>query len=292
MKFKIVLHVGPMKTGSTAIQTFLALNRKALEYMGINYPLGIIDPNAHYEIPALIYRNSGNFEQIREASLRTVLLEYFDDTIAKKIDTILLSSENMAAFSAINWSELINQFDQIHECEIELIFFDFQIEDRLDSHIYQHIRHGEHVNSMSREIIRELVASITPNFEAAIEKFDLKVTRIPYRKNLDSRSLFLSFLNALPFSKSGYLECNWVFPESLTNKSLPSNFTEILNNFNLLNSNGREFDPSAPILFTDHYPNEKARFVLFYEQIVALVEQDGIIQELRERFGDDETRDM
>ena len=88
-KTKLFLHIGHGKTGTSAIQSALAIASEDLAKRGINYPIqqSLRDRASRLEI------TSGNWEPTSEASLTNQLLE-----IAKsnyKNSKIILSSESL-----------------------------------------------------------------------------------------------------------------------------------------------------------------------------------------------------
>ena len=134
-KTKIVLHAGHGKTGTSAIQSALAISAEDLLKNGINYP---IDPNerqraARFEI------TSGNWKHNPTISLSQQCIQL----AASNIDgqTIVLSSESLF------WHlpEFIDQKDQWSDAvEVHVILAVRELEEMLSSEYQQRVkRHGE-----------------------------------------------------------------------------------------------------------------------------------------------------
>ena len=134
-KTKIFLHIGHGKTGTSAIQSALAIASDDLAKRGINYPIqqSLRDRASRLEI------TSGNWEPIPEVSLTDQLLEIAKSNYNNS--TIVLSSESL--FWLI--PELI-QKKSTWEAHIDLhiILAVREIEEMLSSEYQQRVkRHGD-----------------------------------------------------------------------------------------------------------------------------------------------------
>ena len=134
-KTKIVLHAGHGKTGTSAIQSALAISADALLKNGIHYP---IDPNerqraARFEI------TSGNWKHNPTISLSEQCLELAASNAAGH--TIVLSSESLF------WhlTDFVHQKEQWNEAvDIHVILAVRELEEMLSSEYQQRVkRHGE-----------------------------------------------------------------------------------------------------------------------------------------------------
>ena len=134
-KTKIVLHAGHGKTGTSAIQSALAISADTLLKNGINYP---INPNerqraARFEI------TSGNWKHNPAISLSEQCLQLAASNTAGH--TIVLSSESLF------WhlTDFVNQKEQWNEAvEIHVILAVRELEEMLSSEYQQRVkRHGE-----------------------------------------------------------------------------------------------------------------------------------------------------
>ena len=134
-KTKIVLHAGHGKTGTSAIQSALAISADALLKSNISYP---IDPNerqraARFEI------TSGNWKHNPSISLSEQCIQLAADN--KAGHTIVLSSESLF------WhlSDFISQKEQWDQfVEIHVILAVRELEEMLSSEYQQRVkRHGE-----------------------------------------------------------------------------------------------------------------------------------------------------
>jgi len=134
-KTRIVLHAGHGKTGTSAIQSALAISTDALLKNGIQYP---IDPNerqraARFEI------TSGNWKHNPTTSLSQQCLQLAASNSAGH--TIVLSSESLF------WhlTDFANQKDQWDDAvEVQVILAVRELEEMLSSEYQQRVkRHGE-----------------------------------------------------------------------------------------------------------------------------------------------------
>ena len=134
-KTKLFLHIGHGKTGTSAIQSALAIASEDLAKRGINYPIqqALRDQASRLEI------TSGNWEPTSEVSLTNQLLE-----IAKsnyKNSKIILSSESL--FWLV--PELIqNKSTWETHIDLHIILAVREIEEMLSSEYQQRVkRHGD-----------------------------------------------------------------------------------------------------------------------------------------------------
>lgn len=90
---KVIIHVGPPKTGTSAIQYWLAKNHKALLNQGVFYPGHQLDDNkiSSGNFQRLIHHDAANKQSyLDEARAR----ELVDEFTQSKAHTLLLSSEH------------------------------------------------------------------------------------------------------------------------------------------------------------------------------------------------------
>ena len=134
-KTKLFLHIGHGKTGTSAIQSALAIASDDLAKRGINYPIqqSLRDRASRLEI------TSGNWEPIPEANLTDQLLEIAKSNYNNS--TIVLSSESL--FWLI--PELIQKKSawEAH-IDLQIILAVREIEEMLSSEYQQRVkRHGD-----------------------------------------------------------------------------------------------------------------------------------------------------
>ena len=134
-KTKIILHAGHGKTGTSAIQSALAISADALLKKGIRYP---IDPNerqraARFEI------TSGNWKHNPKISLSEQCIQLAASNTSGH--TIVLSSESLF------WhlTDFVNQKEQWNAAvEVNVILAVRELEEMLSSEYQQRVkRHGE-----------------------------------------------------------------------------------------------------------------------------------------------------
>lgn len=100
---KIVIHFGLHKTASSSFQTFLYLNRAALQDVGVFYPK-IENDKSHFQIPSGIIKNDWDF-------VKNFLNKAFKEASNNKIKTVFISSEDFETILIENYRA--NQFEQL-----------------------------------------------------------------------------------------------------------------------------------------------------------------------------------
>ena len=134
-KTKLFLHIGHGKTGTSAIQSSLAIASDNLRHKGINYPIGssLRDRASRLEI------TSGNWEPKPDTSLSEQLLSVAEKN--QDNSAIILSSESL--FWLI--PELIkNKVQWENQLDLHIILAVREIEEMLSSEYQQRVkRHGD-----------------------------------------------------------------------------------------------------------------------------------------------------
>jgi hypothetical protein len=107
---KVVLHIGAPKTGTSAIQRFLASNVDALRVMGFDYLRGAPDfgslPTMGNGLPILLFfEHAGS----RPERLSSVIESYFGTQSAA-----IISSEMLFSLSTGGWQELIEACHEVN----------------------------------------------------------------------------------------------------------------------------------------------------------------------------------
>lgn len=125
---RVVLHVGPHKTGSTYIQKKLLEQQAALAAAGVCYPSAGIDVQyGQHAIPAELYR------QGHSATLDRLLAA---DAVGP---TLLLSSEN---FDLLDEGLLQRLAAQLHGRQVEVVYVWRRADERLLSGWQEECKHG------------------------------------------------------------------------------------------------------------------------------------------------------
>jgi hypothetical protein len=129
---RLVLHIGPHKTGSTYIQKFLSENSEQLEELGVHYPkLGLGGQYGHHEL----------VEKIRSLD-ESALAQYLGGYLGA--GTNLLSSENFDRLKADDLARfraaLLPQLTE--PAQIQILFYHRNYADLLPSWWQEEIKHG------------------------------------------------------------------------------------------------------------------------------------------------------
>lgn len=127
MADRIVLHVGPHKTGSTALQHMLATNRRLLARYGIHYPITGLDGAAHQDVARACWGKDSS------------LLVELANEMAEH-DTVFISSELISALDKKGVARLKSAFG---ETQVEIIYVIRRLPNLLASHWRELIKHGQ-----------------------------------------------------------------------------------------------------------------------------------------------------
>jgi hypothetical protein len=136
---KFVFHVGPHKTGTTAIQICLRDNRKSLLESKIFIPETSFTNHGHHEIPwALLgwdLRLIG--AQSKEFDLELYLGKVIAGALLGECDTIVFSSEDFSLLDDNDWSNLLITIQKLApmgtQADFKILFFYRNIDDLVRS---------------------------------------------------------------------------------------------------------------------------------------------------------------
>ena len=124
---KLILHIGPHKTATTAIQRLLATNPEQLKAAGFVYEtIGEINRGAH-EVADLI--SYGKIES----------LDHIFDRIKKTQHNMVISSENFSRLNEQQAKELLGRFSNF---DVRIIYYLRNPLDRIYSRWQEMVKHG------------------------------------------------------------------------------------------------------------------------------------------------------
>jgi hypothetical protein len=279
MTYRIIIHVGPPKTGSTALQEFFSINRALLLRNGVFYPVGLVVPEAHHEIPNIITDSMSRFHRwvpnAEHISLIEVLKSYFDEINFREISTLMLSSEDFADLNSDHYAKFIESLSEAGDISIEFVYLDFDPAKRLESYVNQFIRQGEYVDDDVRNQIFERIKNITKNFLSATTSIPAVVHRIDYHQLKNSTDIFEKLLGLILNEHTEWELDDWSIPIRNLNVSIKSEKIALLNQFNAINNGERLFDSSCPVLYSTLYPTQADRFNDFVKLLNSVPEGEN-----------------
>ena len=89
---RIILHIGVYKTGTTAVQSFLARNRSALAEQGVLYPESFTRFDAHHPLPwALGVGHRDKDSSVRPDEVARAVLQ---EAESAKAETVILPARS------------------------------------------------------------------------------------------------------------------------------------------------------------------------------------------------------
>ena len=212
--FTTYIHIGHGKTGTTAIQSALALSREKLRESGIIYPI-------KKEIATkaeLLQITSGNWSALPNQSVGSFFLDAYNTLYDKNVSSLVFSSENL--FWKAN--ELTNLSDlELAKINPHVILAVRDIEEMLSSQYMQMVkRHGE-----SRSFSEYLKAH---DYKSGHHRLSNSIIQ-----NFNKRSIKMSIIN---YSKSRYFTTRLIFNLiGATNIEIPSGLSEKVINRSLSN---------------------------------------------------------
>ena len=223
-KTKLFLHIGHGKTGTSAIQSSLAIASDRLSKKGISYPIqqSLRDQASRLEI------TSGNWQPDPKASLTQQLLEIARNNLENS--KVILSSESL--FWLI--PELIqNKSEWENDIQLHIILAVREIEEMLSSEYQQRVkRHGDAMPLKQFLRARHFISSHHQKAAEIIELMshsNISNTIINYSKHKhDISQLIFRFIGAEELYPSDRMD------GAIINRSLSQKELEILTTINAL----------------------------------------------------------
>src|SRR5690606_38518173 len=146
MKKTIYIHIGAHKTGTTAIQRFLSMNRDNLKKQGYLYPG---KHNAHHFIPHGLLNKTFLF-----SNPDTMTKNVFNEIRKTKSENILISSE---AFEFLKKEDiLLLKRDYLNDISVKIIFYVRRQDDLVESQYNAMIKGHQYKHNFSHFLFDSL----------------------------------------------------------------------------------------------------------------------------------------
>ena len=162
---RLIIHIGNYKTGSTAVQNFLEVNRDRFLYEGIFVPTVAIENGASHEWARLF---SGRLEPQES---ETLLFEIKDELANCKCDAALISSE---IFFSGRMAETMRE--AFPEYALEIICYLRRQDHFLSAYYFQLIKHPNYMEA-SRPDFSELLRRDAASYLKSLKRWESVVGR-------------------------------------------------------------------------------------------------------------------
>jgi len=213
---RLIIHIGPKKTGTTALQRYLNQNKQELSTRyQICYPTPLFGGEAHHElIYGINYQLTGAAPYAEAQGVnniphpREIFQRYIEQAAELHCNTIIISSETLFELNEKQQELLQKSVEGIDEIE-----YVFGLRDRVSlilSRWQEEVKHG-YTKSLSEYIERNLFTG--PNAADYYQKIldisltsgikNLRVKPFLYGGYEGEQSIFLEFLAALGISHVG-----------------------------------------------------------------------------------------
>jgi hypothetical protein len=241
MKRSLYIHIGPAKTGTSAIQKFLCLNEEKLSKKGVHYLKTFRREGMHHPLAwMLLQRHSKDYTNIHGKAF-SGQFENFCTQLASELNTItdksiIISSEVIASLNKKAIDELLCLFPKI---EVKIIFYVRDLYSQSLSLISQIVKWKDTTNDNSISTAYGHLKYFYEYYVGCLKLWEEKIgaDNIIFRKfgkeYFKSGNIYTDFLCAIE------LDCtdNFILPSKLTNESLryceTIYFKDILNKLNL-----------------------------------------------------------
>ncbi len=225
MADEVVLHVGPHKTGSTALQQMLLSRRAALAELGIVCPVTGWQPFGHYDLVDIL---SGRKKAANLADLQS-------ETANAR--SILLSSEGFIVLNAVGLERLHSLFP---EARFRVVYYLRNLCDIWPSHWQELVKHGQSISF--EHYVMQAALGWPETAWTALNQFD-QLAKLRHVFGADSLTIIsYDLLHARKLSIGphffsamfGLQGAPWDIPAPATNRSLQDWQTELIRVLNRL----------------------------------------------------------
>lgn len=233
----------------------LSDGRETLLRHGMYFPFGIAEEAAHHEVAHWLL---GTLPKLRLGwsplnptldGMKMYLRYVTSEARSQGAHTLILSSEVMAALAATQWRTLLGLLQEAGAGTVRVTFSDFNPAERLESHVSQYVVAGEFVDERARRTIDlrtyRLRCAMLEAFRTLSSEQDLIIQALEYSKDAH----YMSDLVRSITNDEVERELRETFDRAY-NRSWNDEDLSILNEFNRLNTEEREFDAEAPITFS------------------------------------------
>jgi len=180
---KLLLHIGQHKTGTTAIQHFLADRRNELDGLGILYPHTGCHGNQHSLFAGVFLGDHAFLPKDRPRSLKNLVSKLLDE--ARNAHSIILSSEVLWELGLTSRSAFIDLLDSLSaNFDMRIIYFVREPEELQWSMLKQTLRGGWIVDTF--DIYESGRALYYPTVRALLNRYSPDPVVVPYEKAGDS----------------------------------------------------------------------------------------------------------
>lgn len=158
---KIYLHIGTHKTGTTAIQSFAADNRKLLAEYGVHWPKERLKPHAKQHSTLALNMRAGKHDEVR-----AYLDRAFKDAKASAAESLFLSGE---AFSHLGEANVQRFLAMLGGHDVEVILFFRNVYSYAVSALNQQIKSHEKLLPLSSLVS---VTRTHLNYSALLQRWE------------------------------------------------------------------------------------------------------------------------
>jgi len=215
----LYLHIGAHKTGTSAIQTFLALNRNYLKGKKICYPG---NKDVHHDI-VKTFNNSA----ISGSNTKFIMDQYINQIKKSNCKTVIFSSEG---FIKLAYDDILALKNYLNNFETKIVYYVRRQDERLESGYNQIIREKDrrYTNKISINFIHSKRSHRLDYYHLLSswrEIFGQEniIVRVYENEQLQD-GIFQDFLNILGLE----LDDNFLLPGNEVNKSFNWDIIEII----------------------------------------------------------------
>ncbi len=223
MKKTIYFHIGGRKTGTTAIQKFLSLNREQLKKMDCLYPGSPVE--VHHEITHAMMDSS-----VQEIKSNTVIQKYINEIERTECTRIIISAEGLESLAG----KVPVLKEAFSGYAIKIIFYVRRQDDRIESNYNQAVKEISYRSPHTfTQFLGNGYKNILDYYEVLLpwrDAFGIEniIVRC-YEKEQLNKDIYQDFLQAAGLN----MDTTFIFPKGIVNPSLDWDLIEMIRLLNI-----------------------------------------------------------
>lgn len=291
---KLFIHVGPGKSGTSAVQSFLANNVELLKKKGISYPEidsisgskngGVTGGNS--ATLARSFLNSSHPFAIKNDDERANIQSRFIDVLKAADTSIILSSELFSMLDSENVKELATII-QKYNFDVACIFYLRRHDEIVESDYAQQVKRHGYSKPIDKPFYERIVSAydfrrIINSFEGNFGK-NSSVVRVYEKEQFTNGNLLDDFVDSI-----GLRECSsdFLYEKGVINPSPSASMLEIMRVLNGIDGGVSINEKLLKVVFDNKYFQKQRgeNYISFDEKVNILSMCDKMYSDIADRY--------
>lgn len=294
MRKKLYIHIGPGKSGTSAIQSFLAKSSDVLGGLGYSYPniddidessKGIVTGGNSASLAKSFLEPEHPFA-IKDEKKKAEIINKFKAVLENSNQNIILSSE-LFSMLKVGEVEKLKEVIDGYDYEVFCIFYLRRHDQIVESDYAQQVKKHGYTEKVGPDFYNRIIFSY--DFEKIIGNFESNfgeksvIARVYEREQFKNGNLLEDFLYAVQLQKHNALFC---FEKNIVNPSPSYSLLEIMRISNSLESKTNISNKLLNLVFSnpDLQKNTGENYIEYAEKINIIQKCEAMYKRVASRY--------